>query len=106
MSKARPQNDRRSDELVLQMMGLLWRIEHALRSRSKRMEARLGVTGPQRLVLRVVSRHGQLTPGEVARMIHLHPSTLTGVLQRLVDRGWLERRPDARDHRRAHLRVL
>lgn len=95
-----------ADARVLEVLGLLWEIEHALRRRSKRMEGRLGVTGPQRLVLRLVSRERDVTPGDLARRIHLHPSTLTGILRRLVDRGLLQRRPDRRDHRRARLRVL
>jgi DNA-binding MarR family transcriptional regulator len=95
-----------SDARVLEMLGLLWEVEHALRSRSKRMEGRLGVTGPQRLVLRLVSRQRDLSPGDLARTIHLHPSTLTGILQRLVERGLIERRTDRRDHRRALLRLL
>ena len=95
-----------SDARVLEMLGLLWEVEHALRSRSKRMEGRLGVTGPQRLVLRLVSRQRDMSPGDLARAIHLHPSTLTGILQRLVDRGLIERRTDRRDQRRALLRVL
>jgi MarR family transcriptional regulator, organic hydroperoxide resistance regulator len=95
-----------SDAQVLEMLGLLWEVEHALRSQSKRMEGRLGVTGPQRLVLRLVSRRRDMSPGDLARAIHLHPSTLTGILRRLVNRGLIERRADRHDHRRALLRVL
>jgi DNA-binding MarR family transcriptional regulator len=94
------------DAQVLEVLGMLWEVEHALRSRSKRMEGRLGVTGPQRLVLRLLSRQRDMSPGDLARAIHLHPSTLTGILQRLVDRGLIERRADRQDHRRALLRVL
>jgi DNA-binding MarR family transcriptional regulator len=97
---------RAADEvLVLEVLGLLWEVEHALRSRSKRMETRLGVTGPQRLVLRLVSSRRDVSPGDLARMIHLHPSTLTGILRRLVERGFLARAADPHDHRRARLRV-
>src|ERR1700733_7143915 len=69
---------------VLDFMRLLWGIEHRLQSASKRMEASLGITGPQRLVLRVVSRFPGLSAGELARVVRLHPSTVTGILQRLV----------------------
>ena len=41
---------------VLDFMRLLWSIEHGLQRLSKRMEAELGITGPQRLVLRVVGQ--------------------------------------------------
>src|SRR5262249_10104350 len=37
---------------VLDFMRLLWSIEHDLQRMSKRMKGELGITGPQRLVLR------------------------------------------------------
>jgi DNA-binding MarR family transcriptional regulator len=39
--------------------------------------------------------------GQLAAILHLHPSTLTGVLKRLQQRGFITRRADPRDHRRA-----
>ena len=51
--------------------------------RQKRMEQRSGVTGPQRLVLRVVGLFPGISAGALARLLHVHPSTLTGVLHRL-----------------------
>ena len=39
---------------VLEFMRVLWAVDHALQSTSKWMEVRLGVTGPQRLVIRIV----------------------------------------------------
>jgi DNA-binding MarR family transcriptional regulator len=90
---------------VLDFMRLLWAIEHRLQSTSKRMEARLGVTGPQRLVLRVAGRFPGLAAGELARILQLHPSTLTGIIQRLIDKRLLVRRRDARDGRVTRLYV-
>src|SRR5262249_3426643 len=46
-----------------------------------------------------------VSPGELARLIHVHPSTLTGVLQRLLSRGLLKRESVASDRRRAVLRL-
>jgi MarR family transcriptional regulator, organic hydroperoxide resistance regulator len=89
---------------ILDFMRLLWSVEHGLQSTSKRMEATLGITGPQRLVLRIVSQRPGLSPGEVARSVHLHPSTITGILQRLVKKGLLRRERDSKDHRRIRLR--
>jgi DNA-binding MarR family transcriptional regulator len=90
---------------VLDFMRLLWSIEHGLQRMSKRMEADLGITGPQRLVLRIVGQFPGLSAGELARIVRLHPSTITGILQRLVQRGLLERRRDPSDSRRANLRL-
>src|SRR5580692_8483834 len=82
---------------VLDFMRLLWSVEHGLQRMSKRMEAELGITGPQRLVLRVVGQFPGLSAGEVAHIVRLHPSTITGILQRLVAKGFLARQRDPGD---------
>lgn len=86
-------------------MRLLWRLDHALHRTSKRLGTTLGVTAPQRLVLRIVGRFPDLPAGELAQLLHLHPSTLTGVLKRLERARLLARRPDPRDLRRSLLRL-
>src|ERR1700719_846224 len=69
------------------------------------MESELGITGTQRRVLRVVGRFPGLSAGELAHIVRLHPSTITGILQRLVARGLLARERDPGDNRRARLRL-
>jgi DNA-binding MarR family transcriptional regulator len=88
-------------EGALEFMRVLWALDHALRSRSKRMRSHLGVTGPQRLVIRLVGRTPGIAAGELAETLHVHPSTLTGVLERLVRRRLLLRKSDAKDGRRS-----
>lgn len=90
---------------VLQFMQVLWAVVHGLETTSKRMATQLGVTGPQRLALRVVRLFPGVSAGELAAILHVHPSTLTGVLQRLIAQGWLRRIDDPRDRRRAILHV-
>jgi MarR family transcriptional regulator, organic hydroperoxide resistance regulator len=90
---------------ILDFMRLLWSIEHGLQRISKKMEVELGVTGPQRLVLRVVGRFPGISASELAHIVRLHPSTITGILQRLVARGFLARERDPVDTRRARLRL-
>ncbi|HET7452657.1 MAG TPA: MarR family transcriptional regulator [Thermoanaerobaculia bacterium] len=84
----------------VEFLRLLWAVDHGLQSASKRMAQSLGVTGPQRLVIRIVGRRPGISPGELAGILHVHPSTLTGVLSRLVAHGLLARRGDTRDRRR------
>lgn len=86
---------------VIEFMRLLWAVDHGLEASSKQMDAMLGVTGPQRLVIRIVGRHPGIAAGRIADILHVHPSTLTGVLGRLVDRGFLTRDRDPEDGRRA-----
>src|SRR5499425_1844570 len=90
---------------ILDFMRLLWSIEHGLQRMSKRMENEIGITGPQRLVLRVVGQFPGLSASELAHIVRLHPSTITGILQRLVARGFLDRKRDPGDSRRARLRL-
>lgn len=90
---------------VLTFMRLLWAVDHQLRSASKRMLAAAGVTGPQRLVLRMVGRFPSTSAGDLAALLHIHPSTLTGVFDRLEQRGLLERLEDPEDGRRALFRL-
>jgi DNA-binding MarR family transcriptional regulator len=89
----------------LQFMRLLWALAHGLERASKRMTADIGVTGPQRLVLRVVGLFPGLSAGDLAAVLHVHPSTLTGVLQRLAAQHLLRRIDDPRDRRRTILRL-
>ncbi|HYM25991.1 MAG TPA: MarR family transcriptional regulator [Vicinamibacterales bacterium] len=92
-------------EPTLDFMRLLWSIEHSLQRMSKRMESELGVTGPQRLVLRIVGHFPGLSAGELAHIVRLHPSTITGILQRLASRRLIARERDPADSRRTRLRL-
>ena len=88
---------------VLQFMRMLWAVVHALQKASKRMSRDVGVTGPQRLVLRVVGLFPGVSAGELSSILHVHPSTLTGILQRLVNQRLLTRTEHRTDRRRAVL---
>ncbi len=90
---------------TLGFMRLLWVLDHSLHSASKRMNTELGVTGPQRLVIRVVGRVPDITAGGVSGLLQVDPSTLTGVFHRLVRKGYLRRERDKRDGRVAHFRL-
>jgi DNA-binding MarR family transcriptional regulator len=90
---------------TLDFLRILWGIEHGLQRASKRMEAAIGITGPQRLVLRVLKAHPDITAHDLAAVVQLHPSTLTGVLQRLERKGLIARTRDEADNRRVRLRL-
>ena len=92
------------DETIA-FMRLLWALDHGMRSVSKEMRANLGVTGPERLILRMAGLYTRLSPRDLSRLLHLHPSSLTPALERLVRRGLLARSTDPRDGRRAILEL-
>jgi MarR family transcriptional regulator, organic hydroperoxide resistance regulator len=82
-------------------MQRLWDLAHALDVASKRMARTLGVTGPQRLVVRIIGQAPRATASEIAATLGIHPSTLTGILARLTARGLVRRAVDRADRRRA-----
>jgi DNA-binding MarR family transcriptional regulator len=90
-------------EDVLSFMRLMWAVDHALQRTSKQMNQSLGLTGPQRLVIRLLGRTPGLSAGHLASELHLDPSTLTGILQRLESRRLVQRQRDPSDARRLRL---
>lgn len=86
-------------------MQVLWEVAHGLESASKRMHAELGVTGPQRLVLRIMGHHSRISAGALAEIMRIHPSSLTGMLQRLEQAELIRRESDPFDRRRALLEL-
>jgi DNA-binding MarR family transcriptional regulator len=82
-------------------MRALWGVNHGLESTSRRMKASIGVTGPERMVIRLIGRYPGISSGELARILRVHPSTLTGLLKRLAARSLVLRKADSTDARRA-----
>jgi len=104
LAPVRAQRSQLSGE-TLQFMQKLWDLAHALDVRSKRMAKQLGVTGPQRLVIRVLGQTPDTTPSDISRTLGMHSSTLTGILARLERQGAIERRVDDVDRRRMRFRL-
>lgn len=88
---------------VLEFMRVLWAVNHGLESVSKRMKRSAGVSGRDRIIIRVVGSRPGTSAGDLAEVLHVDPSTLTGQLGRLVDRGLVRRTTHPDDARRAVL---
>lgn len=88
---------------ILEFMRELWSVVHATQSLSKRLDARAGVTGPQRLVIRVIGKFPGVSARELADILCIHPSTLSGVVARLQTAGAIRRETHPQDARRALL---
>jgi DNA-binding MarR family transcriptional regulator len=81
----------------------IWQLSHALEKLSMSMDQRLGVTAPQRLLLRCVGKYPGVSAGQLAAVLHLDPGTVSAALKRLEKKKLLERRKDPRDRRRVSL---
>ncbi len=80
-----------------------WRLDHALERVSRDMEARLGVTAPQRAMIRCIGRFPGVTATQLAAHFHLDAGTISAALARLEKKGLVRRRRDPRDGRRVTL---
>jgi len=80
------------------------RIVRALRVYSRAAEKRVGLSGAQLFVLQKLAQGGQaLSVNELAELTLTHQSSVSVVVQRLVERGLVERRRAPSDARRAEL---
>ena len=88
---------------VLDIMQGLWALAHALEARSKRMHRELGITGPQRLLLRVIGQSPGCGPGAAARRLSLNPGTVSRLAAGLERRKLVRSDPDRVDGRKLRL---
>lgn len=70
------------------------------------LSARIGVRPVDLQCFNLVHRHGDVTIGELARMLALPPATTTGIVDRLAAQGWVTRERTERDRRTVVVRVL
>ncbi len=59
----------------------------------------LGLTGPQARLLLALERHPRENQAFYAERLEIEPITLTRIVDRLEDAGWIERRRDPGDRR-------
>jgi DNA-binding MarR family transcriptional regulator len=84
---------------IFETMQSLRRIFKALQNYSHEVSHRYGITGPQLWVLKTVFKDGGLPLGELSQKMYLHPSTITGVVNRLEKKGYVSRDRDQEDRR-------
>ena len=82
-----------------QVISALRRITRAIDLHSRLLLAKHGLTAPQLAAMQVIGRRQPVTVGTLAREIHLSQATVTGILTRLEQRGFLTRTRDRRDRR-------
>ncbi|MGH7142759.1 MAG: MarR family transcriptional regulator [Planctomycetota bacterium] len=83
----------------LQTLRALRRIVRAIDLHSHRLYEVHRITTPQLVCLLTIKEHEPIVQRDLAAQVHLSPSTMVGILDRLEDRGLVRRRRDARDRR-------
>ena len=76
------------------------KIIQAIDLNSRSLVKRVGLTGPQLVILQEVGNSGEVSVGEVARAISLSQGTVTDIVERMEKRGLVARRRSDYDRRR------
>ncbi|MDE1933173.1 MarR family winged helix-turn-helix transcriptional regulator [Bradyrhizobium sp.] len=77
----------------------LGELQRLVRAYADRQAARYGITRAQWAVLAKVERFEGMKQTELAEQMEMQPITLTRLIDRLCDSGWIERRSDDTDRR-------
>src|SRR5580700_8048748 len=83
----------------MNFMFTLGEVQRMLRAYADKQAARYGITRAQWAVLAKVERTEGLKQSELAEQMEMQPITLTRLIDRLCDNGWIERRSDDTDRR-------
>ena len=77
----------------------LGELARLVRAYADRQAARYGITRAQWAVLAKIERFEGMKQTELAEQMEMQPITLTRLIDRLCDNGWIERRNDDTDRR-------
>lgn len=83
----------------LRILQALRRITRAVALHSRQLSACSHITGPQLICLRTIIDKGPLTATAISRAVHVSPSTVVGILDRLEDKGLITRERGRVDRR-------
>ncbi len=92
-------HDADRDFQISETVQSLRRIFKAIQDYSQEVSGSFGITGPQLWALKTLSEYESLPLGELSRKMYLHPSTVTGVVDRLETKGFVMRDRDRDDRR-------
>jgi len=93
------------EELTAQIIEAQGRMNRVIRERTLDSWVKLNLTIPQLKSLFYISRHGRVNLSGLASGIRVTPANVTGIVDRLVEQGFLTRTPDTDDRRVSWLSV-
>jgi len=89
----------------LRILRSLRRIVRAIDLYSRELKANCGLTIPQLVCLSAIVREKQITAVSLSLQVHLSPSTLVGILDRLEKAGLIQRKRSAEDRRQVIIKA-
>jgi len=89
------------DEVLINLRRIIQTIE----LHSRQIVRKIGLTGPQLLILLAISKGKELTVGEIAKSISLGQATVTSILTRLEKKGLITRERSIVDKRKVYIKI-
>ena len=105
MENTRVANRHLSNPITENVLISLRKIVQSISLHSKYLVKKVGLTGPQLVILLEVSKFDEVSVGKIAKAISLSQATVTGILERLEKRALIIRRRDDIDRRRVLVRI-
>ncbi|MCE2929257.1 MAG: MarR family transcriptional regulator [Candidatus Caenarcaniphilales bacterium] len=96
---------KQEEDLGFKILGYLRRITRAINLNSKRLATENNLTSPQTFSLITIYHMGPLTLAEVASKVHLSPSTMVGIIDRLEVKNLVIRERSKDDKRQVRIRI-
>ena len=90
------------DPQIETVLVALRRIMRAIDLHSRELVRTTGLTAPQLLLLQTIQELGRVGVGELAQHMSLSQATVTSILDRLEDRGYLKREKAVEDKRKVY----
>ena len=95
-------SDERYDLKILQS---LRQIIRSADIHSRKLSMQYDITVPQLIALLAVLEHGPMTISTISKEVHLSPSTLVGIIDRLEAKGYVIRERNAKDRRLVYVSI-
>jgi len=101
MKDKKDSNRKTSDNVLISLRKII----QAIDLNSKQLVKRVGLTGPQLVILQYIHTVNEISVGEVAKNVSLSQGTVTGILERMEKRGLVARYKSLQDKRRVIVRI-
>lgn len=89
----------------IRILQALRRIVRAIELHSKKLAANYQITTPQLVCLTKLREGGSNTASALSKLVHLSPSTLVGIIDRLEEKELAQRERDQKDRRYVNISI-
>ena len=88
-----------NEMMINNIVGAIRKFVRAVSLDAFKMSRQYGLTGPQSAVLRTLYKEGSISSASLSRRLYVTPSNITGIIDRLEKKGFVERTQKKGDRR-------